>query len=61
MKYIVTGKVEASKIIGVFDAASIKDAEKQATESKNNIVELCHMCNDECLGAKVVSFTIEEC
>lgn len=59
MEYIVTGKVEASKIIGVFDAPTDQDAIEIARKYKNSDIILCHQCEDECLSPSIVEYIAE--
>lgn len=59
-KFLVTGTVSASKIIGVFEADTKKEAVKVARQSSNHDIHICHHCEDECIAPTITKLVAEE-
>ena len=60
MKYIATGTVTGSKIIGIFEADSAANAKILAEKSGNCDISLCHNCEDECINPTITDIIVEE-
>ena len=59
-EYNVYAQVGGGKFIGTFEAKSKEDAIKQASESNESHISLCHQCARECEDAEITEFIAEE-
>ena len=59
-QFRVIGIVSGSKVIGTFEAEDAEDAKRQAAESDECYVSLCHSCCNECDDAQILEFDTDE-